>query len=343
VVLSSLEILVILMISSGISNKKENEEETSYRSVTRGLTSRGSSIAACGSSVINTLITYPLDLLKTRFQVHDGKRTNIPNYKNSLQGLYYIFRSEGLRGLYCGASTGMIGAAIAWASYMYIYSSIKDEFEARGTKKLRLWHIAVASITGGIGTMLITNPIWVVKTRLQLQIKNPNPTNLDGIHKHYRSPRDAFLRMAQEEGIGVFYRGLGPSLLSTYHGFVQFAIYENLSSLMIKYSGNDNLSDWIPLAAGGCSKICALLSTYPLTLVRARLQEERCLQTEQRKFKSSLDVVWKLIESEGLMAFYKGLGPSLLRLTVNSALFFYFFEKIKMGFERFNLFTKHKK
>jgi len=322
---------------------KNHEEEVTYRTVTRRLTSTGSSVAACTSSVINTLLTYPLDLLKTRCQVHDGKRTNLPKYKSTLQGLYMIFKSEGLRALYTGASTGMIGSAIAWASYMYIYTSIKDEYEAQGIKKLHLGHIAVASLTGGIGTMLITNPFWIVKTRLQLQIKNPETSHLEGVHKHYRGPLDAFIRMAREEGIVVFYRGIGPSLLSTYHGFVQFALYESLCSLMIKYSGTNYLSDWIPLVAGGCSKICALLSTYPLTLVRSRLQEERCSRDQQRTYKRSLDVINKMIESEGLLAFYKGLGPSLWRLSLNSALFFYFFEKIKIGLEYVNLFTKQKK
>lgn len=35
------------------------------------------------------------------------------------------------------------------------------------------------------------------------------------------------------------------------------------------------------------------------------------------------------LRNEGILGFYKGLSPSLMRLALNSSVFFLFFEKIK--------------
>ena len=68
---------------------------------------------------------------------------------------------------------------------------------------------------------LITNPIWVVKTRLQLQrrglsrrgIAIPKGAPTSGAAVQYKGFFDGVRRIAQEEGVRGLYRGLGPSLV----------------------------------------------------------------------------------------------------------------------------------
>ena len=50
---------------------------------------------------------------------------------------------------------------------------------------------------------------------------------------------DAVRRIYVEEGFAAFYKGLLPSLFSAYHGFIQFATYEAISTELIRYT-NDN-------------------------------------------------------------------------------------------------------
>ena len=78
---------------------------------------------------------------------------------------------------------------------------------------------------------LMTNPIWLIKTRLQLQ-QTPwdaaaaaggtasalaaaprQPARADSALIPYRGMVDAAQRIAREEGLAGFYKGLGPSLL----------------------------------------------------------------------------------------------------------------------------------
>ena len=72
----------------------------------------------------------------------------------------------------------------------------------------------------------ITNPIWVIKTRLQLQ-RGQGPavsprlrqsvTHLRAVAGPYRGFVHAVKQIAKEEGVRGFYKGLLPSLLLVSH------------------------------------------------------------------------------------------------------------------------------
>ena len=64
---------------------------------------------------------------------------------------------------------------------------------------------------------LLTNPVWVIKTRLQLQrgagwLARPG-TALPASARRYRGVVHAAREIAREEGFRGFYRGIWPSLL----------------------------------------------------------------------------------------------------------------------------------
>eukprot|EP01124_Arcella_intermedia_P002207 TRINITY_DN11206_c0_g1_i1.p1 TRINITY_DN11206_c0_g1~~TRINITY_DN11206_c0_g1_i1.p1 ORF type:complete len:226 (-),score=19.41 TRINITY_DN11206_c0_g1_i1:6-683(-) len=225
----------------------------------------------------------------------------------------------------------MMGAAVAWSSYMYVYNYLKDEME-RGGYRLTKDKIALASFLGGVGTMLITNPFWVIKTRLQVRVKG-NSGAYNGVY-------DVVTRMYREEGLKSFYKGLFLSLVSAYHGSVQFVAYESFSTILLSVTGHNDLKGWIPFIAGGTSKILAQVTTHPLGVVRARLQNESAVKMEDRVHKNTWDVAVRMMKNEGFFGFYKGFAPSMWRLALNSALFFGLFEHIKLGLGYFSAFKK---
>lgn len=57
-------------------------------------------------------------------------------------------------------------------------------------------------------TMCATNPLWVIKTRLQTQHMglNAQRTLGKGVAPLYKGTTDAFLRIAREEGLPGLYR-----------------------------------------------------------------------------------------------------------------------------------------
>lgn len=66
----------------------------------------------------------------------------------------------------------------------------------------------IAAAEAGILTLAMTNPIWVVKTRLCLQYSNELSPNNDSTN--YRGMVDALKKIYRAEGIRGFYRVFNP-------------------------------------------------------------------------------------------------------------------------------------
>ena len=78
----------------------------------------------------------------------------------------------------------------------------------------------------GMLILTVTNPIWVVKTRLCLSHTASVPS-----YKRYTGLRDGLYKLYQYEGLQGLYRGFIPGLWGTSHGAIQFMFYEELKRL----------------------------------------------------------------------------------------------------------------
>ena len=77
-------------------------------------------MAGISGGVVSTLVLHPLDLLKIRFAVDDGKLQDRPQYRGLTHAFSSIFKTEGARGLYKGVSPNVFGAGAAWGSYFLL-------------------------------------------------------------------------------------------------------------------------------------------------------------------------------------------------------------------------------
>lgn len=165
------------------------------------------------------------------------------------------------------------------------------------SEQTALQHIAAAVTAGAVST-LVSNPIWVVKTRLMSQ-------------RHYKNTLDAVRTMYRTEGIKVFYTGLGPAFLGLVHVAVQFPLYEKFKSLFPAPATPSQI-----LAASFFSKIVASSLTYPHEVIRTRNQ----IHLSSRKYYGIVHTVETILREEGWRAFYAGLGTNLVRAVPSSAI-----------------------
>lgn len=117
-------------------------------------------------------------------------------------------------------------------------------------------HLAAAA-AAGIATGTATNPIWVVKTRLQLA--QGNGAVLGGSVACVR-------RILREEGVRGFYKGLSASYLGVTEGTIQWVLYERLKALShaATADGTSPAARWAGmLGSAGAAKFVASLITYP--------------------------------------------------------------------------------
>lgn len=129
-------------------------------------------------------------------------------------------------------------------------------------------HLCAAAIAG-IVTGSATNPIWVVKTRLQLSASDRLPTVASSTTP---SSPGSFLggsvstirQIAREEGIRGFYKGLSASYLGVTESTIQWVLYERLKLLTASTQGAGGLQEWAGmLTSAGTAKCVASLITYP--------------------------------------------------------------------------------
>eukprot|EP00287_Rhodomonas_sp_CCMP768_P013606 CAMPEP_0196727144 /NCGR_PEP_ID=MMETSP1091-20130531/8204_1 /TAXON_ID=302021 /ORGANISM="Rhodomonas sp., Strain CCMP768" /LENGTH=342 /DNA_ID=CAMNT_0042069689 /DNA_START=41 /DNA_END=1069 /DNA_ORIENTATION=- len=298
-------------------------------------------IAGVAGGFASSVLTHPLDVVKTRFQVHDGKHNTIPKYRSTVHAIFQIARSEGPRTLYAGLAPNLLGSTISWGCYFYGYNYLRgiartqDRFVDRAGQPTPPVNFACATMAGAC-TCLATNPIWLIKTRLQLQ---------HGTAQRYAGMIDAARQVIRQEGVLGLYRGLVPSLLLVSHGALQFMAYEEIKK-RLRNNRNDveHLLPWESFLAGAAAKVFASTVTYPSQVVRARLQQMDpyllrqlaesqagstvTINRQARYYQGFLDCTLKIVRLEGVFGFYKGLAPNLMRVVPSAAITFAVYEAV---------------
>ncbi|XP_023224437.1 mitochondrial folate transporter/carrier-like isoform X1 [Centruroides sculpturatus] len=281
-------------------------------------------VAGIGGGLTSTLILHPLDLLKIRFAVNDGLK-NRPKYHNLRNAVSQIVREEGVKGLYRGVVPNCWGAGTAWGFYFLFYNAIKAwMLEGNVNKQLGAGRHMLAAAEAGVLTLFITNPIWVVKTRLCLQYAECNtalPTT-----KVYKGTLDALIKVYKYEGISGLYKGFLPGMFGVSHGALQFMAYEEMKKFYANYYNlppDAKLGTLEYLNFAALSKLFAASVTYPYQVVRARLQDQH------KSYAGVVDVLKKTWRFEGIRGFYKGLPAYLIHVTPNICIVFLVYEKFR--------------
>eukprot|EP00128_Syssomonas_multiformis_P007118 Colp12_sorted_trinity150504_noHs@10768 len=277
-------------------------------------------IAGITAGFVSTAILHPLDLVKVRMQVQDGLKTVRPQYNNTLHAFRTIAAKEGISALYQGLVPNLAGGAMSWGAYFYSYNLMKDRLKAGGKKVLGpLEHMFCASVAGAT-TLLMTNPVWVVKTRMCLQVQNAS--------QHvYRGLFDGLRTVWRTEGLAGLYAGLSAGLLGVSHGAVQFMVYEEFKKVLADYRGTETYTqnstlEYIMMATS--AKLTATTVTYPFQVLRSRIQQQDA-SVRYRGLVSSAVRIWR---REGFQGFYRGLGPQSIRVLPATCITFVVYEKL---------------
>ena len=277
-------------------------------------------IAGGIAGAITATVVCPLDVLKTRLQVQSRAAAS----QGIRGGLSKILREEGARGLYRGLTPTLFALLPNWAVYFTVYERLKlaigNRVNPNGPSGPGVHMIAAAG--AGAATMLITNPLWVIKTRLQTQhlgLKMGSGQN----RVHYKGTLDAFRRITKEEGFSGLYSGLGPSLFGVMHVVIQFPLYESLKKELSSRHEDRELTLPELVFTSAASKMVASTATYPHEVIRSRMHVSGTgafvgLRTTCRTI---------MLES-GFLGFYQGCLTNLLRTTPAAAVTFTSFELI---------------
>ncbi|GLA49131.1 hypothetical protein AnigIFM63604_004755 [Aspergillus niger] len=301
-------------------------------------------VAGFTAGIASTLCLHPLDLIKTRLQVD---RLSSSRVGGSVPVIREIFQNEGgIKAFYRGLTPNIVGNSTSWALYFLCYGNIKGVMRSwrSGSQDQALTSADyfLASGSAGMLTSALTNPIWVIKTRM-LSTGSQSP----GAYASFTTGAKEILR---SEGIAGFYRGLVPALFGVSHGALQFMAYEQLKlhrSRMAPSAGTTGVrrdADWSHVSSSDAarsgirelgnvdlfvisslSKLFAGCITYPYQVLRSRLQT----YDAHLVYSGVRDAVAQIWAREGITGFYKGLGPNLLRVLPSTWVTFLVYENTR--------------
>eukprot|EP01116_Phalansterium_solitarium_P001982 TRINITY_DN11841_c0_g1_i1.p1 TRINITY_DN11841_c0_g1~~TRINITY_DN11841_c0_g1_i1.p1 ORF type:complete len:338 (+),score=36.41 TRINITY_DN11841_c0_g1_i1:117-1130(+) len=298
----------------------------------------------CGGALA-TLITCPLEVIKTRLQASTNAASPFHSKPFGMRigyGLWSIAQQEGVRGLWKGLGPNLLGVApsraIHFMTYMHVKKLLTEQLGFQESNGVYLISAAAAGTT----VMTIMSPVWLVKTRMQLQTSKVG-LPADG-HLPYRNSLDCVVRVFREEGVRGFYKGLVASYIGVSETAIQFWLYERFKAFWqdMRFSeANPGLSldrdkasqitlkPWEYLTVASVAKLIASAATYPHEVIRTRIREQRASEPgKPHKYTGFFQALRVIAREEGVRGLYGGMGAHLLRVVPNAAIMFLTFETV---------------
>ncbi|KAK2167597.1 hypothetical protein LSH36_26g11005 [Paralvinella palmiformis] len=150
---------------------------------------------------------------------------------------------------------------------------------------------------------------------------------LQAHHKHYSNLGiiSTIIKVLNKEGVRGLFKGNKAQMIRVFpYAATQFSTYEFYKQWLRKNLGHTQFSR---LAAGSLAGMTAVLVTYPLDVIRARLAFQVAGEV---MYAGIIDAFRIMITQEGgIRALYKGIVPTMLGMAPYAGLSFYCFEVLK--------------
>uniref|UniRef100_A0A0D6R711 Peroxisomal nicotinamide adenine dinucleotide carrier n=1 Tax=Araucaria cunninghamii TaxID=56994 RepID=A0A0D6R711_ARACU len=285
----------------------------------------------------------------------------------TFQQISKVIRDEGWGRLYGGLMPSLVGTAASQGIYYYFYQIFRSKAErvavtnrknGFGDGSVGMFSSLVVAACAGCLNVLFTNPIWVVVTRMQTDSKTqkrhsntkdeettypiaqlPATATTDIIlplltEVHQYGTGHAVQEVYGEAGILGFWKGVMPTLIMVSNPSIQFMLYESLlkhirAKRALNKQGSNSISAVEIFLLGALAKLGATVITYPLLVVKSRLQakqETGCDKAHQ--YTGTFDAISKVIRHEGLSGLYKGMSTKIVQSVLAAAIIFMIKEEL---------------
>ena len=271
-----------------------------------------------------------------------------------------INRQDGLRGLFRGHSATLLRifpyAAIKFVAYEQIRSLLITS-PAQETPIRRLLSGSLAGVT----SVFLTYPLEVIRVRLAFETKRDSRSSLSSICRqiYNEHPPDvarssissapgsisAVAASTSESGLINFYRGFTPTLagMLPYAG-MSFLTHDTATDWLrlpalapytttsAPASRDPNappiLKYWAELLAGGFAGLVSQTASYPLEVIRRRMQVGGAVGDGHRL--GMVETSTKVWREAGFKGFWVGLTIGYVKVVPMAAVSFFVYERMKV-------------
>jgi len=243
------------------------------------------------AGVVGTSCIYPLDMVKTRLQA-SGQGGIL--YKGPGDVIKSILKNEGVGGFYNGLRANLIGVTPEKAIKLAVNDLMREKLtKADGT--IAPHHEVLAGATAGFCQVVATNPMEIVKLRMQLQSLLPE------------AERMSASQIVKNLGISGLYRGTPATWARDIpYSMIFFPTYSNVKKMFTDKETGECSSVKILLSGTAAGCVAAGLMT-PMDVVKTRFQQKGGMQ----KYGNLTNCAKQTMQAEGPLAFYKGAIPRM--------------------------------
>lgn len=273
-------------------------------------------IAGAGGGILSTVLTYPLITLSTRAQV-ESRRADT-SFLEAVEG---IVAREGVSGLYAGLDSAVFGIGVTNFVYYYWYEWTRAAFERRAAGaagriagQLTTLESILAGALAGSATVILTNPIWVINTRMTTRQRAVAKTDVEAGTAGAKTTTEkdssaatakeksattvgTLLALLREEGPRALFAGVVPALVLVINPILQYTLFEQLKNAVQK---RRPVTPGVAFILGALGKLFATGITYPYITVKSRMHVAK---DNKGGVTAALR---RVIQDEGYAGLYKG-------------------------------------
>ncbi|KAF7722040.1 hypothetical protein EC973_003762 [Apophysomyces ossiformis] len=299
------------------------------------------------AGMVGKFVEYPFDTVKVRLQTQPSDR---PHFTGPLDCIAATVRNEGLKGLYKGMSSPLIGSmvenAALFVGYRQVqrmirtYSATPEEAEKMAMMAeehlppLSMTQLVVAGTASGALASFILTPVELIKCKLQVQLAGSS------VPPTYTGPLHVITHTLKKHGPAGFYRGYLATLIrEAGGGAFWFGMYEYTCSLMIrrrerfsdKAVTKKDLSALELMLGGAIGGMAYNASFFPVDVIKSQMQTDEELLIGSRK-RTFLQTAREIYAGAGIRGFYRGCGITVIRSAPTSAIIFMTYELLSRHF-----------
>ncbi|XP_077370081.1 mitochondrial adenyl nucleotide antiporter SLC25A24-like isoform X1 [Festucalex cinctus] len=273
-------------------------------------------VAGAVAGSVSRTGTAPLDRLKVFMQVHSTKSNKISLAK----GFKQMIVEGGVTSMWRGNGINVLKIAPETAIKFMAYEQFKKLLSSEG-KNIETHKRFLSGSLAGATAQTAIYPMEVLKTRLTLRKTG-----------QYSGMFDCAKTILKKEGVKAFYKGYIPNLLGIipYAG-IDLAVYESLKNAWLSYHTKDSANPGVLvlLGCGTISSTCGQLASYPLALVRTRMQARASLNASDQPTMSSL--LKNIVVKDGFFGLYRGILPNFMKVIPAVSISYVVYEYMKIG------------
>uniref|UniRef100_A0A0R3S2E8 Mitochondrial carrier protein n=1 Tax=Elaeophora elaphi TaxID=1147741 RepID=A0A0R3S2E8_9BILA len=307
------------------------------------------SFVAESDNLLFSVVTYPLDVVKTRLQVvpnhmkATGSDVKRPTMLRITWHICKIVKDEGFRSLFSGLSSAVCRHFIYTGFRMGVYEVMRSAiFDKEKEKIFPLWQSAICGLVSGAVAQFLASPTDLIKVQMQAK----RLRKLNGFQSRFPNSYHVFVALYKRNGFTGLWTGWLPNtqraallnMSGEYFACYNFesenlATYDHTKHWLIAKGYLDN--HYTHFIASLVSGMAAAVVSTPADVVKTRIMIQLRSSGEKKsthQYKGSYDCLKQICRDEGFFALYKGFVPSYVRSAPWSLVFWLTYEQLRHMF-----------